>query len=59
MAERSFRAFDQIVPDKVAADRLEEAMVETFGLEIMKHETTEGVTGRSRFVFARFQMEGS
>ena len=45
-------------PDKVAADRAEEAMEDAFGLTIMVNESAEASTGRSRFVFTRLQMEG-
>ena len=41
--ELVFRELDQRFPDKVAADRMGEAMEETFGLNIMKNETTEAL----------------
>ena len=56
--ELVFRELDQRFPDKVAADRMGEDMEEAFGLEIMKNETTEAFTGRSRLVFTRLQAEG-
>ena len=33
-------------------------MEETFGLTIMKNETTKAFTGRSKLVFTRLQTEG-
>ena len=56
--ELVFRELDKRFPDKVAADRMGEAMEEAFGLKIMKNETTEAVTGRSRLVIARLPTEG-
>ena len=56
--ELFFRELDQRFPDKVAADRMGEAMEEAFGLKIMKNETMEAFTGRSRLVFARLQADG-
>ena len=56
--ELVFRELDQRFPDKVAADRMGEAMEEAFRLKVMKNETTETFTGRSRLVFARLQTEG-
>ena len=44
---------DQRFPDKVAADRMEEATEETFGLTILKPETFETFTERSRLVPTR------
>ena len=38
--ESIFRKLDQRFRDKVAADRVGETVKETFGLKIMKHETT-------------------
>ena len=46
--ELVFRELDQRFPDKVAADRMGEAMEEALGVKIMKSETTEAFTGRSR-----------
>ena len=37
------RELDQRFPDKVAGDRMGEAMVETLGLTIMKNETMEAI----------------
>ena len=54
-----FRELDQRFPDKVAADRMGEAMEMTFGLKITKNGTTEAFTGRSRLVFTRLQTEGA
>ena len=34
-------------------------MEAAFGLKIMKNETTEAFTGRSRLVFTRLQSEGA
>ena len=51
--ELVFRELDQRFPDKVAADRMGEAMEEAFGLKILKKETTEAFTGRSTLVFTR------
>ena len=45
-------------PDKVAADRTEEAMEDAFGLTIMINESTEAFTGRSRLVFTVFRRKG-
>ena len=56
--ELVFRELDKRFPLKVAADRMGEAMEEAFGLKIMKNETTEAVTGRSRLVIARLPTEG-
>ena len=53
-----FRELNQRFPDKVAADRMGEAIGETFGPKITKNETTDAFTGRSRLVFARPQTEG-
>ena len=44
--ELVFRELDQRFPDKVAADRMGEAMEKAFGMKIMKNETTEAFTGR-------------
>ena len=49
---------DQGFPDKVAADRVEEATEETFRLTILKPETIETFTERSRLVPSRLQTEG-
>ena len=56
--ELVFRELDQRFPDKVAADRMGEAMEEAFGLKIMKNETTEAFTGRSRLLSTSLQAEG-
>ena len=48
----------QRFPDKVAADRMEEATEETFGLTILKPETIVTFTERSRLVPTRLQTEG-
>ena len=53
-----FEKLDERFPDKVAADRLGEAMEDGFSLRIQKEETTEAFTGRARLVFARLTKEG-
>ena len=53
-----FNKLDERFPDKVAADRLGEAMEEAFTLKILKHETTEAYTRRARLVFAKLSKEG-
>ena len=53
-----FSRLDERFPDKVAADRLGEAMGEGFSSRIMKHETTEAFTGRARLAYARLAKEG-
>ena len=45
--ELVFRELDQRFRDKVAVDRMGEAMEETIGLKTVKNETTEAFTGRS------------
>ena len=54
--ELVFRKLNQRFPDKAAADRMGEAMEETFWTEIT-NETTEAFTERSRLVFTRRQTE--
>ena len=49
--ELVFRELDQGCPDRVAADRMGEAMEETLGLKIVKNEAFT-------FVFTRLQTEG-
>ena len=56
--ELVFRELNQRSPVKVAGDRVGEVMEETFGPKIMKNETTESFTGRSRLAFTRLQTEG-
>ena len=60
MAGRSSSSENSIKdsPTKVAADRMGEAMEEAFGLKIMKNETTEAFTGRSRLLSTSLQAEG-
>ena len=53
--ELVFRELDQRFPDKVAADHMGEAMEGVSGMKIMKNETTEAFTGRSRLVFTRLR----
>ncbi|CAK0868212.1 unnamed protein product [Prorocentrum cordatum] len=56
--ELVFERLDERFPDKVAADRLGEAMEEGFSLKIQKQETTEAYTGRAQLVYARLAKEG-
>eukprot|EP00959_Pyramimonas_sp_CCMP1952_P452127 9466021-Pyramimonas_sp.AAC.1 len=53
-----FDRLDERFPEKVAADRLGEAMEEGFSLRIHKQETTEAYTGRAQLVYARLAKEG-
>lgn len=53
-----FERLDDRFPDKVAADRLGDAMDGTFALCLGKHETTEAYTGRARLIFAKLTKEG-
>ncbi|CAK0911130.1 unnamed protein product, partial [Prorocentrum cordatum] len=53
-----FARLDERFPDKVAADRLGEAMEDGFSLRIQKQETTEAYTWRAQLVFARLPTEG-
>ena len=56
--EVAFANLDERFPDKVAADRLGEAMEDGFSLRIQKQDTAQAFTGRARLAFARLTTEG-
>ena len=56
--EVMFARLDERFPDKLAADRLGEAMEEGLSLRIQRQETTEAHAGRARLAYARLAKEG-